>query len=87
MTTINDIIHVERKHDHYSALYPFAVTLHVPGCYPLNAAEQAAINEALVNAAAKIRLMRGHGECNFAHCEGRKIDWEREGFPSAERRG
>lgn len=83
MTTINDIVHLDRKPDRYHALYPFAVTLHVPGRHPLNAAEMAAINDALVHAACKIRLMRGHGECNFAWCDSEgRIDWEREGFPA-----
>lgn len=77
MPNINDVIHIENKPAHYHALYPFSVTLHVPGSYPLNPAEKAAIQDALVNAASKIRIIRG-GECNFAWCEGGKIDWERE---------
>lgn len=79
MTTINDVIHIDKKPAHYQTLYPFSITLHIPNSYPLTAAEQSVINDAIVNAAAKIRLMRGHGEYNFAWCEGHKIHWEQEG--------
>ena len=75
---IEDIIHIQNMPNHYAEIYPFSVILHVPGLYQLTPAEEAVINEAVVDAAAKIRKMRGQGECNFAWFTGKKIDWKRE---------
>lgn len=76
MININNVVIFENKPEHYTTIYPFSATIHVAGSYPLNAAEKSAIQDAIVNAAAKIRIMREGRDCNFAWCEGRKIDWD-----------
>lgn len=80
MTTINDVLRFEQSPNNHTTVYPFSVTVHVSESHKLTIAEKAIIQDAIVNAAAKIRLMRGSGECNFAYCKNGKIDWESEGF-------
>jgi hypothetical protein len=79
-TTIDDVLHVETKPRHYAAVYPFAVTLHVPEAFKLRDSELAVIKDAIVGAAYRLRQLRG-GECNFAVVRGGQVDWAAEGFP------
>ena len=80
MIAITDVLRFEQSPNSHTTVYPFSVTVHVSESHKLTIAEKAIIQDAIVNAAAKIRLMRGHGECNFAYCKGDKIDWKGEGF-------
>jgi hypothetical protein len=79
MSKINtrSIIHKETVPFDHMAMYPFAVTIHTPGPYPLTIREQAVLEEAIINAAHSIKIMRGN-ELPFAWTEKGVIKWDQE---------
>ena len=73
---IDQVVHIENCPKNYHAVYPFSITVHVPGSHPLTVAELAKLKDAVVNVASKIREMRGGYGWNFGWSKAGVIDWE-----------
>ena len=76
LTIMKIIFHERVPFDHLTS-YPFSVTIHQPDSFPLSVREAEVIKESIVNAAHKIKEMRGNASL-FNWTQNGAIDWDRD---------